>query len=181
MLTQEILVEIHVLHRQGKSIRSIAKALNVSRNTVRKYLRDIARTPTYSRRDDRPSKLEPFKTYLLERIEAARPEWIPATVLFRELQAKGYDGKEGILRNYIRQFKVIRTEPVRRFETPSGQQMQVDFTTIRRGRQKLKAFVATLGFSRATYVRFSEYERQEDWLSGIENHYCPVNFQSRDI
>jgi transposase len=90
-------------------------------------------------------------------------------VLFRELQAKGYDGKEGILRNYIRQFKVIRTEPVRRFETPSGQQMQVDFTTIRRGRQKLKAFVATLGFSRATYVRFSEYERQEDWLSGIEN------------
>jgi DNA replication protein DnaC len=46
--------------------------------------------------------------------------------------------------------------------------MQVDFTTIRRGRQKLKAFVATLGFSRATYVRFSEHERQEDWLSGIE-------------
>lgn len=158
MLTQEILVEIHVLHRQGKSIRSIAKALNVSRNTVRKYLRDIARTPTYSRRDDRPSKLEPFKTYLLERIEAARPEWIPATVLFRELQAKGYDGKEGIVRNYIRQFKVIRTEPVRRFETPSGQQMQVDFTTIRHDRQKLKAFVAMLGFSRTTYVRFSKYE-----------------------
>lgn len=173
MLTQEILVEIHVLHRQGKSIRSIARALNVSRNTVRKYLRDIGRTPTYSRRDDRPSKLEPFKTYLLERIEAARPEWIPATVLFRELQAKGYDGKEGIVRNYIRQFKVNQTEPVRRFETPSGHQMQVDFTTIRRGRQKLKAFVATLGFSRATYVRFSEYERQEDWLSGIESalHY----------
>ena len=48
MLTQEILVEIHVLHRQGKSIRSIAKALNVLRNTVRKYLRDIARTPTPS-------------------------------------------------------------------------------------------------------------------------------------
>ncbi len=43
MLTQETLVEIHVLHRQGKSIRSIARALNVSRNTVRKYLRDIAR------------------------------------------------------------------------------------------------------------------------------------------
>ncbi|SFF28318.1 hypothetical protein SAMN05428977_11052 [Nitrosomonas sp. Nm166] len=162
-------MEIHVLQRQGKSIRSIARALNVSRNSVRKYLRDIARTSTYSRRDDRLSKLEPFKTYLLERIEAARPDWIPTAVLFRELQAKGYDGKEGILRNYIRQFKVTRTEPVRRFETPSGQQMQVDFTTIYlyRGRQKLKAFVATLGFSRATYVRFIEYERQEDWLSGI--------------
>jgi transposase len=46
--------------------------------------------------------------------------------------------------------------------------MQVDFTTISRHRRKIKAFVATLGFSRATYVRFSEHERQEDWLQGIE-------------
>lgn len=40
MLTQELLVDIHVRHQQGESIRSIAKALNVSRNTVRKYFRD---------------------------------------------------------------------------------------------------------------------------------------------
>lgn len=37
MLTQELLVEIHVLHRQGRSIRRIAKTLGVSRNTVRRY------------------------------------------------------------------------------------------------------------------------------------------------
>ena len=46
--------------------------------------------------------------------------------------------------------------------------MQVDFTTISRHRRKIKAFVATLGFSRATNVRFSEHERQNDWLRGIE-------------
>lgn len=28
--------------------------------------------------------------------------------------------------------------------------------------------MATLGFSRASFVCFSEYERQEDWLWGIE-------------
>lgn len=168
MLTQELLVEIHVLHRQGKSIRAIAKALQVSRNSVRKYLRNIAMTPGYSKRADRASKLDPFKAYLKARIDAAKPDWIPATVLFREIQAKGYEGKEGILKHYIRPFKITRIEPIRRFETPAGQQLQVDFTTIRRGRRKLKAFVATLGFSRATYVRFSEYERQEDWLAGIE-------------
>lgn len=33
MLTQETLVEIHVLHRQGESIRVIAQKLNLSRNT----------------------------------------------------------------------------------------------------------------------------------------------------
>jgi transposase len=168
MLTQELLVEIHVLHRQGQSIRAIAKTLHVSRNTVRKYLRDIAKTPAYSERADRASKLDPFKTYLMERIAAAKPDWIPATVLFREIQAKGFTGKEGILKNYIRPFKPQQNEPVKRFETAPGQQLQIDFTTIRRGRYKLKAFVATLGFSRATYVRFSEYERQEDWLLGIE-------------
>ncbi|WP_250654786.1 IS21 family transposase [Alkalimarinus coralli] len=173
MLTQEKLVEIHVLHRQGMSIRKIAKELNVSRNTVRKYLRDVARTPTYNQREPSPSKLDAFKPYLKERIDAAKPNWIPATVLCREIQAMGYQGKEGILKNYIRQFKPKVDDPVVRFETASGQQMQVDFTTICRGRTKLKAFVATLGYSRASYVRFSEYERQEDWLAGIEGalHY----------
>lgn len=168
MLTQELLVEIHVLHRQGMGVRAIAKRLNLSRNTVRRYLRDQAKTPSYPERESRPSKLEPFKPYLLERINAAKPNWIPATVLFREIAAKGYEGKEGILKMYLRQFKQPVPEPVIRFETPPGKQMQVDFTTIRRHHHPLKALVATLGYSRATYVRFSEQERQEDWLTGIE-------------
>jgi transposase len=168
MLTQELLVEIHVLHRQGMSIRAIAKHHQISRNTVRRYLRDVAKTPTYSQRERRLSKLEPFKLYLQERMAAAKPDWIPATVLFREIQANGYEGKEGIVKNYIRPFKEPVTEAVIRFETPPGKQLQVDFTTISRGRRKLKALVATLGYSRATYVRFSEHERQEDWLAGIE-------------
>jgi transposase len=36
--------------------------------------------------------------------------------------------------------------------------MQADFTVVRRGRAPLLAFVATLGFSRASYVRFTENE-----------------------
>jgi len=168
MLTQETLVEIHVLHRQGLGIRRIAKELNVSRNTVRRYLKDIHRVPTYTPRPKSISKLDPFKLYLKERIDAATPYWIPASVLFREIQLMGYDGQVGILKNYIRPFKSVINDPVVRFETKPGQQMQVDFTTIRRGRVKLKAFVATLGFSRASYVCFSECEKQEDWLRGLE-------------
>lgn len=168
MLDQESLVNIHVLYRQGHSIRSISRQLGMSRNTVRNYLRNMDKLPSYGPREARASKLDPFKTYLRERIEAAKPHWIPATVLVRELQALGYDGKEGIVKNYIRQFKPISKEPIIRFETAPGQQMQVDFTTIKRGRNKLKGFVATLSYSRASYVRFSEYEKQEDWLFGIE-------------
>jgi transposase len=39
MLMAEEVVEIWVLRRQGKSIREIARMLDVSRNTVRRYLR----------------------------------------------------------------------------------------------------------------------------------------------
>lgn len=173
MLNQESLVDIHVLHQQGHSIRAISRQLGIARNTVRNYLRDIARTPTYGPRDERPSKLDPYKDYLRSRIDAAKPHWIPGTVLFREIEAMGYDGKEGIVKIYIRRFKPKIDDAVVRFETPPGQQMQVDFTTIRRGRHKLKAFVATLGYCRATYVRFSTHERQEDWITGIKEalHY----------
>ncbi len=45
--------------------------------------------------------------------------------------------------------------------------MQADFTTIRRGRDRLLAFVATLGFSRATFVRFTRAEQFVDWRDGL--------------
>lgn len=162
-------MEIHVLHRQGYSIRQIAKELGKSRNTIRRYLRDIAQTPQYSQRQARASKLDPFKTYLQDRIEAAKPRWIPAIVLCREIQLLGYTGKEGLIKRYVRAFKdITKEDPVQRFETAPGHQLQVDFTTISHGRHYFKALVATLGYSRASYVRFSQHERQEDWLEGIE-------------
>lgn len=48
-----------------------------------------------------------------------------------------------------------------RFETAPGQQMQADFTHIRKGRDPLIAFVATLGYSRASWLRFTADERAE--------------------
>lgn len=169
MLTQEQYVEIHVLHRQGKKIREIARLLGISKNTVKKHLRLPLETPSYTPRPPKESVLDPFKGYLQGRIKAAEPNWIPGTVLFREIQERGYIGGYTTVKTYLatlRPPKVI--EPDNRFETPPGQQMQVDFTTIRRGRDPVKALVATLGSSRSSFVKFYRRERQEDWLDGIE-------------
>ena len=147
-------MEIHVLHRQGHGIKAIARKLGISKNTVRKYLNQPMVYPKYSQRPTRPCKLDPYKSYLLKRIEAAKPRWIPAVVLFREIKEQGYDGGITQLRSFIYPYKQPEMVPIVRFETAPGQQMQVDFTTIRKGKYPLKAFVATLGYSWASYVFF---------------------------
>ena len=171
MLTQEQAVEIRVLARQGLHIREIARRMNCSRNTVRRYLREPDAV-TYSPRAARPTKLEPFEPYLLERIAAARPDWIPATVLLRELREHGYDGGYSQLKAFVAQQRTQPAEdPVVRFETEPGYQMQADFTVIRRGRDPLLGFVATLGYSRASFVRFSAREDSPAWCSGLEHAF----------
>lgn len=60
MVGSEAALEIRVLHRHGKSIREIAREMGVSRNTVRRYLRD-EEADRYKPRPPRPTKLDSFK------------------------------------------------------------------------------------------------------------------------
>ncbi|GAB1719551.1 MAG: hypothetical protein NTAFB09_12820 [Nitrosospira sp.] len=46
--------------------------------------------------------------------------------------------------------------------------MQADFTHIRRGRDPLLAFVATLGYSRASWVCFTSNERADTLCACLE-------------
>lgn len=159
MLGTEGFVDIQVLHHQGKSIKGIARDLGVSRNTVRRYLRSDT-TPKFKSCPSRSSKLDPFKDYLQRRVTAAHPDWIPATVLFDEIKSRGYSGGITILRDHMATLKPRRrADPLVRFETPPGQQMQVDWGAFRLGPVKVSAFVATLGFSRNTYGAFVENEQ----------------------
>ncbi|MFC6689652.1 helix-turn-helix domain-containing protein, partial [Jhaorihella thermophila] len=67
-------LEIRILHRQGKSIRVIARDLRVSRETVRKYLRELGGAVYEAAgATARPSKLDPFNGYR-RRIRKAAPQ-----------------------------------------------------------------------------------------------------------
>lgn len=126
MITKEGCMEIKILHRQGLSIRDIGRQMGVSRNTVRKYLRS-AETPRYAPRCKRPGKLDPYKASILKRLAAARPDWIPASVMARELRDQGYPGSIRTLRYFMAECRPQpKPDPVVRFETAPGQQMQVD-------------------------------------------------------
>jgi transposase len=141
--------------------------VGVSVNTARKYVRQ-ERPPPSPARAVRATKLDAFKEYLGARVAAARPDWIPATVLCREIRERGYAGGETRVRAFLRTLKpTVAEEPLIRFETLPGEQMQVDWASFQGGR--LHAFVATLGFSRATYVEFTVSERLEVLLACHSN------------
>jgi len=170
MLTQEQSVEIKVMARRGVSSREMARQLGCSRNTVRRYLRE-EQTQQYTPRAARATKLDPYKAYLQDRVEAARPHWIPAVVLLREIRERGYEGGLTQLKMYLAPFKQCEPEPENRYETEPGRQMQADFTHIRRGRDPLIAFVATLGYSRSSSVRFSDNERSQALCEGLREAF----------
>jgi transposase len=110
--------EIEGLKRQGLSIQAISKLTGYDRKTVRKYLLAPDGVPTYGRRKAEPGKLDPFKTYLNERLQAG--VW-NACVLMRELREHGYSGSYTILTDWLRpQRQSARVVAVRRFETPAG-------------------------------------------------------------
>ena len=102
-----------------------------------------------------PTKVAAHASYLRERQTAARPNWIPASVLHREIVERGYEGGLSQLRAFMRSLRpVLPVEPEVRFETAMGEQLQVDWVEFRKGSAPLHAFCATMGFSRASYVEF---------------------------
>jgi transposase len=76
-------------------------------------------------------------------------------VLMREIVERGYLGGQTQLRAFLRTLKPKPApDPVVRFETAPGEQLQVDWVEFRKGTNPLHAFCATLGYSRASYVEF---------------------------
>jgi transposase len=107
--------------------------------------------PVYGPRLAQGSKLEPFKPYLNERLQAA--VW-NAQVLLREIRERNYRGGYTILTDWLRpQRKEAWSVAVRRFETPPGKQAQMDWghlgSLTENGEQHaVWGFTITLGYSR---------------------------------
>ena len=94
----------------------------------------------------RAEKLDPFKAYIVGRMKAALPDRIPATVLFREIKERGYEGGETRVKLFVRGLTPLPVAaPAVPFETTPGHQMQADWATVGRGADKLSLFTATLG------------------------------------
>jgi transposase len=144
------------LHRQGLKVAAIARQLGIDRKTVRKYISRGLEPPTYGPRPRRQKSTDPFLLYLRERL-AAFPG-LTAMRLWRELRERGYAGGKRAVRD-------IRPEPASpfevRFETPPGEQAQVDLARFEVGftdepgvMRIVWLFSMVLGYSRWFWARF---------------------------
>jgi len=80
--------EVKALHRQGLKILQIARKLEISRQTVRRYIASD-QFPEISQKPRQASMLDPYVASLQERWDAGCRT---TTQLYRELQALGYGG-----------------------------------------------------------------------------------------
>jgi transposase len=62
----------------------------------------------------------------------------------------------------------VPQEPIVRFETEPGAQLQIDFVDFRRGPLPLRAFTAELGYSRYACVEFTDNERTQTLAECLE-------------
>jgi transposase len=143
--------EIDQLKRDGLSVLAISNLTGYDRKTIRKYLAERAAVPKYEPRPAPPGKLDEFKPYLKERLNAG--VW-NARVLIRELRERNYKGGYTILTDWLRpQREAAAVVAVRRFETSPGEQVQADWghlgsITSEAGEQQLWGFTMTHGYSR---------------------------------
>ena len=96
-------------HREKKSVREIARATSLARNTVRKVLRRGSAEPPPYRRPAVSTKLSPYLEQLHQALaaDARRPkkERRTAKALFTQLQATGYAGGYSRLTDYLRHWR----------------------------------------------------------------------------
>ncbi|MES9422032.1 winged helix-turn-helix transcriptional regulator, partial [Cutibacterium acnes] len=101
--------------RDRISIREIARRLDISRNTVRRYIRSNAIEPSYSTRRS-TSALDPFTPRLSAWLSAeavkSRKQRRTLKQMFLDLKALGYQGSYDRVAAFGRQWKVGQIERV---------------------------------------------------------------------
>ena len=174
MLEPEVVDRIRELSGQGLGSKRIARQLGVSRNCVRRYL--AGATVGFQ---ERPAARRLDGATLREVHDLFGTVAEGNTVVIQqELASRGIHVE---LRTLQRAVATLRQEEraealaTVRFETPPGQQIQIDFgeKVVRIAGQPVKVYLMTavLGCSRRLYCRAFLAQRQDDWLEGLDGAF----------
>ena len=112
MITMEMLGKVKRLYsRDNKSLHEIAKSTGLSRNTIRKWVRDtqeVVAKPSY-RRKEMPCKLTAFSEAIVLALKAdaqrAKQNRRTAKALFGQIRLEGYTGGYSRVTDFIRDWR----------------------------------------------------------------------------
>ena len=113
MITMALIGKVRGMKmRDGRSISEISRLTSLSRNTIKKWLKEPqGATPRYRRRDGE-TKLAPFVATITQALEVdarrAKHERRTARALHAQLAAEGYDGGYTRLTDFIREWRVTQ-------------------------------------------------------------------------
>ena len=159
MLNPDQFMDIALLHKEGHSLREIAKLTGHSRNTIRRVIRE--KVPRAFRTPSRPSRLDPFKEYLRGRF---LEHGLSAVRLFAEVRAMGFAGSEIIVRRFLQTLRAEhrRCEADRALRNAAGRTGPVrlgrgrPLSPARRHRdQGLRVRHDACAYSRYLYIEFT--------------------------
>lgn len=167
MLNKEDFAVIKALKRRGVYLKDIATELGVHPKTVSRALKRGG--APIKERAKRPSKLDPYKGLIDQRL--AEGVW-NAQVIYEEIKQAGYEGKETILRDYIKPKRVLRPgRATVRFETEPGRQLQSDWgeivVEVGGVAQKVYFQVNVLGYSRRFHFWCTDRNDAEHTYEGL--------------
>ena len=158
------------------SKRAIAAKLRLHRDTVSRALESVFTPPINEPRGRRTkSRLEPFKTYIKDRLKEY-PN-LTASKILMEIQKQGYGGGYTILKDYIRRIRTGKNPSAfLRLETQPGEYAQVDWAnighiTIGNTKRQLSCFVMVMSYSRMMYIEFTLSQRIEDFMAAHVNAF----------
>jgi transposase len=176
----------HYLER-GLSKAEVARELGVSRRTLYNWIgagqldRELDEAPVrYAPRPPKVCKINQFRSIIDTRL-AEFPR-LTSTRLFAEIRAAGYTGGYTQLKEYVRRVRPAPPlDPVVRFETPPGQQAQVDFAEFQLPWGKRYALVVVLAYSRLLWLQFYARQTMAVLMHGLEQAFASFGGVPREL
>jgi len=177
-MNESVRNEIIRLTQQGLSQRRIAQRLQVSRDTVRRIVRQVtaARTEGGAAAAPEPRArprrcLDPFDA-VIQHLLGRFPD-LTARRLWEELRQRGFTGSYPTVWRRLQELRPAPAQrPVVRFETAPGAQAQMDYATYtiaftEAGPRRVQLFSYLLGYSRRQYLHFVE---RQDFDTTVRQH-----------
>jgi transposase len=176
VLTVDDYGAIRRAHRDGMSIREIARTFHHSRSKIRQILEQSEPGPRCQTRNRPAPVLGPFET-IIDQILADDRHAPPkqrhtAKQVFRRLRSEhGYTGCYGQVQRYLRSHRQRNRETFIPLAHPPGLRLEADFGHIHvdfpEGRRPISFLVAVWAYSHYPFVMAMPSERTEAILAGM--------------